>query len=102
MAKFNPLLRSQLPPVGADGTQSDIASRLLNPSFLLRNITNEAIVQKLKAKPNRSSAKVSLPLAQDDKLADDYVEGKESYETLIYSIFKQDPKLISTLVESED
>lgn len=101
MAKFNPLLRSQLPPVGEDGTQSDIAARLRNPSFLLKNITNQPIVQRLKPKQHRSSAKVSLPLSQEDKLADDFVEGKESYETLIYSIFKQDPKLISTLVESK-
>lgn len=100
------LRRPKLDPIGQQDTVSDFTKRLevaRNPgSFLLENSKNplQKLARELKFRKSRGAAAVNLGVAEDDKLPSDFVENKEKYENLLFSIFKQDPTEISTYVES--
>jgi len=103
----NPLLRRpKLDPLGDQDTVSDFTKRLevaRNPAhFLLEHSKSpiQNLVREMRLRKSRGSAAVNLGVSEDDKLPPDFVENKEKYENLLFSIFKQEPALISTYVES--
>ena len=103
MENPNPLMRRRLTPL-SDQTSQDFENRLRalqNPGSLL---ASRPRFQKrplaLPSRKTRTSAAVNLAIAAEDQLPEDYLEGKDTVENVLFSSLNQDPEEVHTYVES--
>ena len=92
--------RRPLPPVAED-TQSDFIKRMAATSSYARTAAPGPEMGNVMGKGKGLGNAVKITVDPEDKLPSDYAENKEPYANIAFGIFKQDPALISTLVESE-
>lgn len=85
----------------AEDTQSDFIKRMAVASSFGRTAAPGPEMAAALGRGRGAGNAVKITVDPEDKLPSDYAENKETYANIAFGIFKQDPALISTLVESE-